>query len=512
LENNKITLTNSLPRSMRVLHCAKEMKEAILLLLIILLPTLLFAQANQVVQNRPIVFRNVVLIDMRSEQPKPNMTVLISGNRIAKIGKNIKIPKNAEVVDASGKFLIPGLWDNYTYTLEAVKNNFPYFELLIAHGVTGVRDVGTSMDLREAARLRSEINAGRILAPRLFYAGTVLIGEMPPRKSNRWTGISTVVKAAEEAEKSVESLALSGVDHIKTEKRLPPEILKAVIAAAHKYKLRVVAVPPSFIADASNDGLDCVEHAAEIFRETSNKRNEYYALYRDRKIDRMTIDENYAFFGTMETDVPYYTETLKTLARNRTCACTNAVQTATFVGDFEMADRSRRRFKTKKQLEQLEAEIAERERQIRNQDYRMSDKNRKRHFREILDLHRAGVMLLAGTQLNHGAIGTPGLVLHDELALFVQAGMSPFEALKTATVNPAKFMRREKDLGTIETGKLADLILLDANPLADISNTRKIISVIVNGRLLNRKDLDEMLNKVEEESKWNGGKRKQLKR
>ena len=468
-----------------------------LLLLILFLSIEIEAQER----NSTVVFRNVTLIDMTSEQPKPNMTVIVLSNRISKIGKNIKIPRNAEVVDASGKFMIPGLWDNYTFTLEAVRKNFPYYELLIAHGVLGVRDAGTSMDLTEAAKLRKEINAGKILAPRLFYAGTVLHGEMPPRTSNRWTGISTVVKTPEEARKAVESLVIAGVDHIKAEKRTPPDILKEIINAAHKNKLPVVAVPPSFVSDASNDGLDCVEHFAEINRATSNKRNEYYALYRDRTIDQMTFDENYAFFGTMERDLPFYEETLKTLRRNRTCVITNAAQTDTFIGDFELIDKSRRRFKTKKQIEQLEAKIAEIDRQIRNQDYRMSDKNRKRHFQDLFQMHRSGVMMLTGTQLSKEFPGTPGLLLHDELALFVQSGLSSFEALKTATVNPARFMRREKDLGTIEKGKLADLVLLEANPLIDISNTRKINAVVVNGRLLKRQDLDEMLNEVAERAK-----------
>ncbi len=192
---------------------------------------------------------------------------------------------------------------------------------------------------------------------------------------------------------------------------------------------------------------------------------------------------------------------MKTLARNRTFVVTNKAQTNTFIGDFELIDPLRRRFKTKKQLEELQAAIKERERQIRNQDYRMSDSNRKRQFREMFDLHKAGVMLLAGTQLNHGSVLTPGFVLHDELAIFVQSGLSPFEALKTATVNPAKFMRREKDLGTIETGKMADLVLLDANPLLDISNTRKINAVVAGGRYLSREFLDKMLSDVEAKAK-----------
>ena len=103
--------------------------------------------------------------------------------------------------------------------------------------------------------------------------------------------------------------------------------------------------------------------------------------------------------------------------------------------------------------------------------------------------------------MSYDSVGTPGLILHDELALFVKAGLSPFEALKTATVNPAKFMRREKDLGTIETGKLADLVLLDANPLADISNTRKINSVVANGRYLSREFLEKMLSDIEAKAK-----------
>jgi imidazolonepropionase-like amidohydrolase len=483
------------------------LRSSLVLLLLTLFLVHPSAQAKQLTQPKSLAITHVTVVNMGAKDAKhalvPDQTVIITGNRITAVGRTrrVKVPAGARVIEATGKFLIPGLWDNYTFALEAVGNNHPFFELMIAHGVTGVRDAGASMDLREAAKLRAAINSGEVLAPRLFYAGTVLIGEMPPRQSDRWTGISTVVKTIEEARKAVESLAVGGVDYIKTEKRLPPEILKVVIDAAHKHKLPVVAVPPSFIIDASNDGLDCIEHFAEINRETSEKRNEYYALYRDRTIDRMTIDENYAFFSTMERDVPYYNETLKTLARNKTYVVTNGSVLATFAGDYELADASRRRLKTKKQLERLEAAIAERARQIRNQDYRMSDKTRERHFQDILDLQKAGVVLLAGTQISKGDSGTPGLVLHDELALLVRAGLSPFEALKTATVNPAKFMRREKELGTIERGKLADLVLLDANPLESIGNTQRINAVVANGRLLDRQVLDALLTQVEAAAK-----------
>jgi imidazolonepropionase-like amidohydrolase len=263
----------------------------------------------------------------------------------------------------------------------------------------------------------------------------------------------------------------------------------------------VAVVPPAFLDDASKAGLDCVEHFAELHRATSNKREEYYAMYRDHTVDTMTTDQNYAFFSAMETDQRYYEETLRILARNKTFVCTNAAMFATFISQFELADTSRRRFNTKAELAEVQKAIAEHERQKANADYRGSAKSREKTLRNIADLQRAGVPLLAGTQLNSQSVGTPGAVLHDELQIFVQAGLSPFQALQAATVNPAKFMKREKDLGTIEEGKLADLVLLDANPLDDIANTRRINAVVVNGRLLTRDQLDEMLNKVTERAK-----------
>jgi imidazolonepropionase-like amidohydrolase len=116
-------------------------------------------------------------------------------------------------------------------------------------------------------------------------------------------------------------------------------------------------------------------------------------------------------------------------------------------------------------------------------------------------MHHAGVPFLAGTDTPPGVYIFPGFSLHEELQRFVAAGFTPLEALQTATLNPAKFFGRKNDLGAIETGKLADLLLLDANPLDDISNTQKIAAVIVNGRYLSRADLDKMLTGAEEAAK-----------
>jgi hypothetical protein len=113
----------------------------------------------------------------------------------------------------------------------------------------------------------------------------------------------------------------------------------------------------------------------------------------------------------------------------------------------------------------------------------------------VAEMHKAGVRMLAGTDTL--ILNVPGFGLHEELALLVDAGLTPTEALQTATINPARFLGREQELGTIEKGKLADLVLLEANPLEEISNTRKINAVVLNGRFLDRKALDKMLADAE---------------
>src|SRR4029077_4135609 len=119
----------------------------------------------------------------------------------------------------------------------------------------------------------------------------------------------------------------------------------------------------------------------------------------------------------------------------------------------------------------------------------------------VNEMHRAGIPFLAGTDAPPGVYIFPGFSLHEELQRFVAAGFTPLEALQTATLNPAKFFGREDDLGTIENGKLADLVLLDANPLDDIANTQKIEAVIVNGHYLSRAELDKLLSGAEDAAK-----------
>ncbi len=153
------------------------MKKVSALLLIILLPTLLMAQ-----KNRLLVFRNVTLIDMRSEQPKPNMTVVVSGSRIVEIGKKVKPPKNAEMIDATGKLMIPGLWDMHTHMYNNITRVGTHdkeikFPLFIANGVTSVRDMfSDAEDIKLARQWNAEIDAGTTIRPRVSVGSTIVDG------------------------------------------------------------------------------------------------------------------------------------------------------------------------------------------------------------------------------------------------------------------------------------------------------------------------------------------------
>jgi len=237
-------------------------------------------------------------------------------------------------------------------------------------------------------------------------------------------------KDADEAVRHVETLARGGVDYISIGGLLPPEFVPAVIAAAKNNKLPVLSYVVYGYGRASDFGVNCIEHFADLDRSVSVKREDYFAHYRERR--SLTADELYAFIETLidSRDQPFYEATLKTLAQNKTCVATNFAGFGLARNTFDLTDLSRRRFKNKKQLEQLEAAIVENERQRRNNDMRASEKHAKRHLQSIYDLHKAGVPLLAGTQSSASQIASPGIWLHDELYYFVQAGLSPFEALK----------------------------------------------------------------------------------
>jgi hypothetical protein len=488
------------------------MKKIIVSLLILLLPTLVAAQVNQAVQNRPVVFTHVTVIDVTGAPSKHDMTVVIAGNRIAAVGKTGKeeVSKDAEIIDASGKFLIPGLWDMHVHVDDAGSWMFPLF---VANGVVGVRDMGSS--IKQIPVWREMLKNGALM-PQIIAAGPIVsgkIGDNDPRM--------VLAGNRREATEEVDQLARQGVDFIKVHDWVSREAYLGLIKEAQKKNLPLVGHQPVSMTatEISNLGQKSVEHFGNtwggLMIDCSTKeaalRKEEQAL-----IPLATQEFNppklFAKLGDNWTkqladsyDKAKAEQLARVFRRNKTWFDPTIYGFAyvwTFVKEAVVANDPRLKYMPP-EAQKLAKDAAQ------NLSEAKSDTEKRkvemRFYQNQLNLvrtmKRAGVGILAGTDALPFPPIFPGFSLHDELEKLVEAGLSPAEALQAATVNPAIFFGREKEFGTIEIGKLADLVLLDANPLIDISNTKKINVVVLKGRLLNRKTLDKMLADVEAANK-----------
>ena len=385
-----------------------------------------------VAQNRDaLALIHVTVIDCTGAAAKPDSTVVITGGRIRAVGPSgsTTIPAGARVVDAAGKFLIPGLWDMHGHLTDATEDAFP---LLILNGVTGVRDMGG--DLAQIDRWRSEIDKGLRIGPHIIRAGPFVDG---PKEGvqNRLT-----VRTPEEARQAVRLLKAKGVDFIKVHNALAPEAFFALMDEAHREHMPVAVHLPQGVssAEASDAGAASLEHI-----ETINES----ALWRKgatAKTVEQALEENLGPTGQ---------ELFQRFAKNGTWYVPTLVA---YERGFVLWSNDPRSLKPRMDVHQKQIEL-------------------------VAMMHKAGVQIMAGTDFSDWAL-VPGIDLHNELALLVEAGFTPLEALQAATLNPAKFLGRTETFGTIQVGRVADLVLLDANPLEDISHTRKIHAVVLGGK------------------------------
>ena len=459
-------------------------------ILMLLLPLQLLAQ------QRPVVFKNVSIVDVKKGVIIQNQHILIEGERIKKISSKPIDADSATIIDASGKYMIPGLCDfnaevfNYEYA------GAPAFNLLLANGVTSVRDLKPEQKMADVFTARAELLKANKLAPRIYLSGKTIIDRLPFQKENMEK--SVLVTSVAEAEIAVDSMILYGADVIDIRTILTRPILQAITKRAHQKGKKVLARFSGDWITASQDGIDGFTHPSDLWRVTSKGRE---TLFRFSEADSMQFVSVPEFYNRVlpslgPVDTPYFYSLVNMLLKNNTWICTNFAGHMPSKVKFEIGDSSRNEYRLPSQKKQLLA-IQEQMNQITAERSKASSP--QVYF--AIMANKKGVPLLAGTQFED--IGTPGMSLHDELYWFVEGGLSPAEALRTATINPATFLNKEKDLGTVETGKLADLILLDGNPLEDISNTRKINSVVANGQLLQRKDLDKLLEQARERAKKN---------
>jgi imidazolonepropionase-like amidohydrolase len=398
----------------------------------------------------------------------------------------VRAPAAATTVDGRGKYLIPGLWDMHVHEVfgDWLPRNEQVVPLLfVANGVTGVRDMGGDLDVLKEWRAR--IAAGQMLGPRMYIAGPMLDGPVPRFPS------SAPVANANDGRKVVDDLRDRGVDFIKIQSLIPRDGYFAAAAEAKKVGLTFVGHVPDAVraSEASDAGQKSIEHFTGVFEGCSTIEDQ---LINGRPRGPGPNVSTY--------DAARAKTLIALMARNRTWQVPTLVweRGQWLVDDIDKTHDPLIKYAPAAWKDRTWPMFVHDIMQTMDTDPLPV---RKRFFQMELEMtlamFRAGVPFMAGTDTAAGVHVFPGFSLHEELELFVQAGLTPMQALQTATRNPAEFMGRLADMGTVAQGKLADLVLLDANPLDDIANTRKIRAVVLAGRYFDRASLDQMLQTVE---------------
>ena len=429
---------------------------------------------------RTLALIHATVIDGTDAQPRPDHTVLIRGTDIVAVGPSdsLAIPPGARVIDATGLYLIPGLWDLHTHLS---KGRGSALKLLVAHGVTGVRDLGGEGE--ELRRWREEILVGERVGPRMLLAGPYLESQANVERMRRARAAGEMIEPIERtripltdsasAVRTVDSLAAVGVDWIKFRTVPSLAVYRAIAGAARAHGLpftgHTFGIPAEEILRAREPGIE--HFLFPLLDEQSPSERE--ALFRRFAAEGIAI-------------VP-------ALIASRPASLLPDSALANLLADTLGLLEPRMRYLSRYLIEDWREQLAERGGDG-GTDWEAVHRSTLRNLREM---HRAGVRILPGSDL--AVLGVfPGSGLHDELALMVEeVGLSPREALANATGKAAEFLGLVDSLGTIEAGKKADLVLLDANPHENITHLRRVHGVVLRGDWLDRAELDEYLRDVE---------------
>jgi imidazolonepropionase-like amidohydrolase len=456
-----------------------------------------------------LAITHVTLIDLTRAAPRADTTVLVKGDRIALIkpAGSLALPAQARVVDGSGKFLIPALYDMHVHLTGAGEPEGSrqfMIPLLLASGIATVRDMGGYLE--SLVPLRDEIRRGKRLGPEIVFAGPYLDGTPPSFQP------SLVVNNAADAQRSVRDLVGRGVDFIKVQSVLNRDAYFAIAAACKRERITFVGHVPDRVtaAEASDAGQRSIEHLTGELRACSSieprlMREQFYVPRR-----RQTAAQSEARLlrwqrQLLETQSEKFTAALlEELRHNGTWQVPTLVmlQNVAFLApgnpQSDPARDERTRYIPRRLLETWrQARVkALLDTHFATEKFANSRALLARSTALVSKIHAAGIPIMAGTD-SAAPFVFPGTSLHEELALLVEAGLTPFEALAAATRDPAEFLGRLDQQGTIEQGKLANLLLLDADPLSDIHNTQKIRALVLRGKLLDRAYLDALLASVQ---------------
>jgi imidazolonepropionase-like amidohydrolase len=434
-----------------------------------------------------VAITHVTVIDVAAGTHRRDMTVVVQGDRIKAVGKSAQVrhPRGARVVDGRGRYLVPGFWDMHVHFMNTGESALPLF---VAHGVTSVREMGGK--IADTRAWQARMARGTLVGPRLRTAGPVLEspqyiarvrvrdqrlgGRLAPLVLPYRIGVGDTVQAR----RAVDSIHKLRADFVKIRNAGSREAYFAILAAARRVGLPVAGHAPTVVTlrEASDSGQRSFEHSIV------------------EHVTRTPVAQRHALYARLAANGSWYVPTLVVLAAPRTPD--SAV--VAMLDDSTAPRDERRRFVVPSLADWWRLQVAERmqDTSIRRQFIDASRAGYDRTLEIIRAMRSAGVPILVGTDAGSLMV-FPGSSVHEEMALLVEdARLTPHEALWGATLGPARYFGMERELGTIEPGKLADLLLLDADPLADIRNTSKINAVVLRGELIDAEGRRRLLDQA----------------
>lgn len=451
--------------------------------------------------------RNVAVVDVEHGAVRHGQDVVLRDGRITAWGPTGSSHPGGPVVtiDGTGKYLMPGLWDMHTHAVKlAPQYTHPLF---VANGVTGVRDMSGCLSepdsffacIEDREAWNRALERGESLSPRYVLQSSFMIngGDEVPE------GYPAFFKArdTEEARQLAAFYRDAGADFLKTYSELTPAAYQALVVEARRHGLGLAGHRPLRVAleDMLAAGQRSLEHprmfyeecfaGAAAFRALPDPAAAYDTALRWRMINEHDSARCAALMDTMARSETWWTPTLQVLQMNARA------------GDPVFRSDPRLKYVPMLFTKLIWAPDADRSatqptdasgRQQYTTLYRMARG-------QVGQAHAAGVKILAGTDAGDSYV-FPGFSIHDELVEFVAAGLTPAQAIRSATLDAAMFAGMEEDYGSIQTGKAGDLLLLDANPLEDVRHTRRIEGVFFSGKYLGREALDELLTFAEQQA------------
>jgi imidazolonepropionase-like amidohydrolase len=443
---------------------------------------------------------NVTILDVEDGTRRTGQTLVIKNDRISKVGPSaeIKTPKDAELIDGTGKYLIPGLWDMHVHSHREARWKYHY-PLFLAHGVLGVRDAGSHLGSALAAMEWTKTNP---IAPHIVW-GSPIIDGAPQINS---FGLSA--EDAQSARILVREMKKYGFAFVKSYDRLTPEAYFALADEAKKQKIPLEGHVPLSLTpqDVVAAGQTVIDHLTLVVEACSPEalaliRKEYEKAPREAESLGFLMDEKIVN-AFADVDMAACRPLFEEFAAHGVWHVPTLIQMYGFfrADEPEISSDPRIAFTTPA----LAAEWKEWSETADRGELAIGKRAFAAQMRSIRALQDAGVGLLAGTDASSESYVFAGGGVHDEMKLMVDAGLTPLEALQTATLNPLLYLGRTRATPVISKGEAADLVLLDADPLTDIANTTKIVGVFARGDYFDRGELDALLDDARAEAAKGG--------